>query len=263
MVQRKQTKTKTKQEVCRTNVSKQRKKAAESFNKNAPEVCVLRTYGKPCKYCKEANRLKSKEDKEDRDLGYKIGVRSTYYMNVVDLDHKADGVRIYGSGIENWRTLVDLLPEEDDDGALDFTNPDEACAVIIKRRGTSMTNTKYVLKLGSKTFEVPSKWLKGVYDLSDVLEIIDDADFELWKPREGPNNLLILGPWGKSAEGDFYKEAFYHWNVNDMSSGEEEEDDESGGVDDDAGEFEDDAFDGGVDDSDGGGNGGEDDDFEY
>ena len=263
MVKKKKQQKKKKQEVYRTDVAKQRKKAEESFNKNSPEVCDLRTYGKPCKFCKEANKLKAKEDKDDRDLGYRIGVRSTFYMNVVDLDHKADGVRIYGSGIENWRTLVDLLPEEGDDDSVDFTNPDESCAVIIKRRGTGMTNTKYVLKLGSKTFKVPSKWIAAAYDLSDVLEIIKEDDFELWKPREGQNNLLILGPWGEEAGGNFYKEAFYHWNVSGMSKGDGDDDDV--GVEE-GEELEDEEFDsdgdGDVvdDDADGGA---DDDDFTY
>ncbi|MBW8001677.1 MAG: hypothetical protein FVQ80_06605 [Planctomycetes bacterium] len=248
---------KTKQrKTYRTDVSKQRKKSEESSNKNAPIICDLRTYGKPCGYCKEADRLKAKEDKEEKDLGYRVQVRSTFYMNVVDLDHKAEGVRIYGSGIENWRTLIDLLPEDDQDDSPDFTNPDEACAVIIKRRGTGMTNTKYVLKLGVKTFKVPDKWVESAHDLSKVLSLIDVEGFELWKPREGRNNILILGPWSEEAEGNFYQEIFYHWGVSglglgadgevddfeDVNRGEEFEDDDFGADDDTSGSEGEDNF---------------------
>lgn len=212
----------------KTDAGRQKGKAEKSYKSGmTPEVCKSRMFGRPCSYCRKVELLYSSEDESDHKIAGKCRVRSTYYMNMVDIDKKEDGNQIYGSGIENWRTLIDFLPDDTGEG-VDFTNPDGACAVLMMRRGTGPTNTKYSIKLSTKQFKVPSKYLGGMYPLHTVLDLIANDEVTIWIPeaKSTPNRLLILPPWGEEAEGDFYFEVFYHWNVHLLGEEEEGADDE-------------------------------------
>ncbi|MHC4644004.1 MAG: hypothetical protein ACYTBJ_00785 [Planctomycetota bacterium] len=208
----------------KTNAKRQHEKAAASGNRFKPVVCKKRMFGKPCEHCNKVAKLSQSEDEDDKKIAGKCRAKSTYYMNIVDMLGKKKN-QIYGSGIENWRELIENLPDEDGEG-VDFTDPDKAYAVLLKRTGKGL-GTSYNLKISNKSLVIPAKYLKGMYQLHDIVNILEKGDEELiWTPAQGKNKFLVLPPWGKEADGDFFKEVFYHWNTDLL--GATEEDDEFG-----------------------------------
>lgn len=217
----------------KTDVARQRKKYEESYRKRTtPEVCRKRMFGEPCERCEAVAKLYASGDEEDKVLAGKCRARSTYYMNIVDLAAKDEGVKVYGCGIQNWQTLQDLLPgdaDSIDDGGTDFTDPEGACAVILKRRGKGL-GSKYGIKLSQKSFKIPGKWLKEMHQLDTIIDLIAEDDDLVWVPKEGVSKILVMPPWGKEAQGDFYYEVLYHWNVDALgiSSGADSEEVDEG-----------------------------------
>lgn len=221
--------------VYEVNYSRQKQKAKEHGRESGPIVCEKRMgRGKDCKYCKQVAELYNSEDKKDKDLASKVRARSTFYMNIVDLSDKKAGVQVYGCGVENWRDLLDRLPDPDDedDEGIDYINPKSARAVIIKRKGMGL-QTKYTISTGNKKLEIKKKWLKSMQPLDKVVEMIENDEIELWKPKKGKNKIYILPPWSKKAEGDFYYEVVYHWNTDllGLSKGKRDNDDDDSGGD--------------------------------
>jgi len=220
----------------KTNAKKSHEKAAASGNRFKPVVCKKRMFGKPCEHCNAVAKLSQSDDEDDKKIAGKCRSKSTYYMNVVDMEGKKTN-QIYGSGIENWRELVENLPDEDGEG-VDFTDPDKAFPVLLKRIGKGL-GTSYSLKISNKSVVVPAKYLKGMYPLHKIVDILAKGDEDLvWTPAQGKNKFLVLPPWGKEADGEFFIEVFYHWNVDLLGAGEVEGDDEFGedGGDDDFGD---------------------------
>jgi hypothetical protein len=149
-------------------------------------------------------------------------------MNVVDMKGKKTN-QILASGISNWRDLISKLPDEDGEG-VDFTDPDKARPVLLTRKGKGRS-TKYNLNLSENPIQIPAKYLKGMYPLHKVVELLDDDDI-LFTPAEGKNKFLVLPPWGKEADGDFFSEVFYHWSVDLLGATEDGDDDGFGDADD-------------------------------
>jgi len=210
----------------KTNVPRQHKKYKQKEQGMKPAVCG-RQFGKVCKTCTKVQALYNTEDDADKKIAGKTRAKSTFYMNIIDLDDRDEGVQVYGCGIENWKTMVDFLPEDGDDGdGVDFTDPDDARAVIIKRRGKGL-GTNYTLKLGTKPIKIKKEWLASLPQLHDIVDLIEDEEVTLWKPSEGRNRIIVLPPWGKEADGDFYFEVLYHWNMELLGLvGEDEDEDE-------------------------------------
>lgn len=217
--------------------SRQKRKAREQGRSAGPIICKKRMgLSKSCEYCDAVAKLYQSEEKSDKDLASKCRARSTFYMNIVDLDNKEDGAQIYGCGVENWRDLLDRLPDPDDsdDDGIDYIKPSSARTVIIKRRGVGL-KTDYTISIGNKKLIIKKRWLKSLHPLHKVQELIDNDEVELWKPKKGKNRLYICPPWSKKAEGDFYYESIYHWNTDGLNLGSSEDGDE----DDDGNEYED------------------------
>ena len=207
----------------KTNAQQQHQKSKESGDKFKPVVCKKRMYGKPCKECQQVAKLSQSEDEDDKAIAGKTRWKSTYVMNVVDM-LGAKKNQLLKSGVQNWRDLIANLPDEDGDG-VDFTDPDKAYPILLQKKGKGR-NTKYSLRVSTKGVEIPAKYLKGMFPLHKVLEYLDDED-NIFTPKEGKNKFLVLPPWGKEANGDFFTEIFYHWNT-DLLGAVEDDDDEFG-----------------------------------
>lgn len=205
----------------KTNAAQQHKKSKDSGNQFKPVVCKKRMYGKPCDYCNQVAKLAQSEDEDDKTIAGKCRAKSTYYMNVVDMIGKKTN-QILASGIQNWRDLIANLPDEDGDG-VDFTDPDKAFPIILTRKGKGR-NTKYTLKISTKPIKTPAKYLNGMHPLHKVVELLDNEDI-LFTPAEGKNKFLVLPPWGKEADGDFFSEVFFHWSVDLLGATEDGGDD--------------------------------------
>ncbi len=210
-----------------TNVPRQRKKSAESGRRTKREVCA-RHFGKHCKHCVEVQRLYNTDDEADGKIASRCRARSTFYMNIVDALDQEAGNQVYPCGIENWRTMIDFFPEDDDDEeGVDFTNPLDARMVIIKRRGKGL-GTKYTLSVGTKKFKMKKKWLENMHPLHNILDLLEkEGDVSEFTPvADQTNKVIVLPPWGEEAEGDFYYEVPYHWNTELLDTGEEGDEDE-------------------------------------
>ena len=227
----------------KTNAAQQHKKSKDSGNQFKPIICKKRMYGKPCKECNQVAKLAQSDDEDDKTIAGKCRSKSTYYMNVVDMKGKKTN-QILASGIQNWRDLISKLPDEDGEG-VDFTDPDKARPILLGRKGKGR-NTKYTLNLSENPIQIPAKYLKGMHPLHKVVELLDDDDI-MFTPADGKNKFLVLPPWGPEADGDFFSEVFYHWNVDLLGATEEGEDDFGGdegfGADDEGDETFSDEFD--------------------
>lgn len=199
----------------KTNVPKAKKRSAESERKG-PEPCKLRLGQKGCDRCAQVTHLFTSEDERDHEVAKKARAKSSYYINVVDLEEKPHKVRYYRLGIENWRTLIEFLPDPDDVDEIgtDYTDPDNASIVVLKRTGKGL-NTDYTIQISPKKFKMPSTWLENMWPLHKILEVIAKGDpkEDEWKPKSGRNRLAVLPPWGEEAGGDFFKEVWYHWST--------------------------------------------------
>lgn len=209
-----------------TTNSKKSKKFAKGHGKITPEVCSKRMYGKTCEYCVKVAQLYQSDNEEDSKLASRCRARSTFYMNIIDLNNKDAGVQVYGCGIEIWRTLIDSLPdvEDSDDDGVDYTNPKTARRILVKRKGSGL-KTKYTVSTGNG-IKVKKSWFKNLNKLDKIIELLDSGDIELWKPSEGKNKIYIFPPWSKRADGDFFFEVPYHWNTELLSSVSNDDDDD-------------------------------------
>lgn len=208
--------------------SRQKTKAREQGRSGGPVICKKRMgMAKSCAMCDAVAKLYQSEKQADKDIASKCRGRSTFYMNIVDLNDKASGVQVYGCGVENWRDLLDRLPDPDDsdDEGIDYIKPSSAKAVIIKRKGAGI-NTKYTISIGNNTLQVKKSWLKSMHSLEKIVELIEKDELELWKPKKGKNKIYILPPWSKKAEGDFYFEVVYHWNSELLALGKKKSKDD-------------------------------------
>ena len=204
----------------KTNASESHAKAAAAGNLFKPVVCKKRNYGKPCEHCQKVNKLSQSEDDDDKKIAGKCRAKSTYYMNVVDLLGKKTN-QILGSGVTIWKELIENLPDDDGDG-VDFTDPDDARAILLKKTGKGLS-TRYSIIVGTKAMKIPGKYLTGMHELHKVLENIDTEGI-LFEPKAGKNKFLVLPPWGKEAKGDFFNEVFYHWNTDLLGASEDDGD---------------------------------------
>ncbi|MCK4777156.1 MAG: hypothetical protein KAS39_02190 [Actinomycetia bacterium] len=206
------------------------------------EVCKKRMFGKPCKRCSQVAKLAQSNDEDDKTIASKVKAKSTYYMNIVPMvkgNSKVEKVnRIYPSGISNWRDMIANLPDSDGDG-FDFTDPSQARPIILERKGKGRSTT-YTLKISEKRIKVPESFLKKMFPLHKILDYIDNDDL-FFIPDEGKNKFLVLPPWGKEADGEFWKEGFFHWNV-DLLDGMSDDSSGSGSDDLDEDDFGDESF---------------------
>lgn len=208
--------------------SRQKRKVREQGRSAGPTVCAKRMgTSKTCEYCDAVAKLYRSDEKDDKNLAGRCRARSTFYMNIIDLNDKSSGVQVYGCGVENWRDLLDRLPDPDDpdDGGIDYIKPSSARPVIIKRRGSGL-KTDYTISIGSSEINIKKKWLNSTYSLHKIVELIEKDELELWKPKKGKNKIYIFPPWSKKAEGDFYYEVIYHWNTESLVIAKDEEKDE-------------------------------------
>jgi len=197
----------------KTNAEKAYKAKAKS-GKVAKEVCEKRWFGKPCKYCAQVAKLNN-GDEDDKNIASKTRSKGTYYMNVIPLIKGGSKisekvVKVYPSGINNWRDMIALLPDSDGDG-VDFTDPDKMRPIILERKGKGR-NTTYSLKLAENAIKLPPKFLEKMHKLNKLLDFIDEDD-KFFLPEEGKNKFLVLPPWSEEADGEFWFEGFFHWNV--------------------------------------------------
>lgn len=220
--------------VYEVDYSRQKRKAKDHGRGSGPVVCEKNDDPKKfCRYCSSVSKLYQSDDEDDRNLASRCRARSTFYMNVVDLLDVASGVQVYGCGVENWRDLLDRLPDPDDsnDENVDYISPKSARTVVIKRSGTGL-KTKYNISTGSKKLKIKNRWLKETHQLHKILSLLEKDEVELWKPKTGKNRIYILPPWGKQADGDFYREVLYHWNTDDLAEVSGGGSDDSDGYDD-------------------------------
>lgn len=208
------------------NYARQKQKVLEHGRRSGPVVCEKGMgNAKTCPYCDQVSKLYRSDDSDDRDLAGRCRARSTFYMNIVNLSDLSSGVQVYGCGIENWRDLLDRLPDPDDvyDENVDYINPKSARTVFLKRTGSGL-KTVYTISTGNKKLNVKKEWLKDMYSLHNILSLIEKDEVELWKPKVGKNKIYILPPWSKKAKGDFYFEVLYHWNVDSLVLDDPEDD---------------------------------------
>jgi hypothetical protein len=210
----------------KTNVPRQRQKQKEKERGSNRQVCGAH-FGKHCKACVEVQRLYDTDEETDSKIASRCRARSTFYMNIVDAEDQEAGVQVYPCGIENWRTMIDFFPEDDDDDeGVDFTDPTAARMMIIKRRGRGI-GTKYTLKLGQKSFKMKKGWLKKLNKLHNILTLLEEEEVTEFSPTpDETSKVVVLPPWGEEAEGDFYFEVKYHWDVHLLSTSGDLDDDE-------------------------------------
>lgn len=178
-------------------------------------MCMKRMAGKPCKYCDQVAELYQGSE-EEKILAGKTRAKSSFFFNVIPLKGENKGKNLIAEwGIGIWRSLMNSLPDdESDEDGVDFTDPDESYPVIINREGVGL-KTEYTVTIGRKALKVPEKSLKKMFNLSELVEMIEADDVPLVpKLVEGDNKFLVLPPWGEDADGVFFKEVLFHWNLN-------------------------------------------------
>jgi hypothetical protein len=141
---------------------------------------LARDERRSCKACDESARVKNSGNALDRDFGYNIRAQRRVYASVVNRRDPEAGLRVFGFGKGIHDDLVAMREDEDD--PTDFTHPLEGYDVVIRRKGTTKTNTKYRVTLANRSsqlhpdVEQMNDWITNQFDLSRYAQLPSDRD---------------------------------------------------------------------------------------
>ncbi len=153
---------------------------------NEDHVLCLRTVGKPCPICEDAERLK-RDDPDDKDgISDRTPAKRALY-NIVVFDSEKE----FGKGIQVWesphKSIEDVLAEDEsvkksrETGEVeekDYGWPEEGWNVCFTRKGKGKNDTEYksikIEKRTSKqefTRDELDELFAGAYNFEDIIEV--------------------------------------------------------------------------------------------
>ena len=132
---------------------------------------------KDCPVCEIVKELHSIGDKQSKKLASSLGVRRSWWMNVIDRDNEESGPLMYTPGVMVFNSIISLINDPDYG---DITDIDEGSDIIIARDGTGIDTTYEVhgrRKESALTAddEVLEEWLDKAKDLTWV-EVSEDPE---------------------------------------------------------------------------------------
>lgn len=132
---------------------------------------------KDCPACEIVRELHNLGDPKSKKMAEDIGLRRSWWMNVIDRDNPGLGPLKFTPGVTIFNSVISLINDPDYG---DVTDLYEGTDIIVERDGTGKT-TSYEVRAKRKESELSDDedemedWLNGAVDLSWV-EVSDDPD---------------------------------------------------------------------------------------
>ncbi len=129
-----------------------------------------------CPVCEIVRELHNIGDKQSKKLASSLGVRRSWWMNVIDRNNEDAGPLMYTPGVMVFNSIISLINDPDYG---DVTDIDEGSDIIIDRDGTGI-ETSYEVHGRRKESaltdddEMLEEWLDKAKDLSYV-EVSEDS----------------------------------------------------------------------------------------
>lgn len=137
-----------------------------------------------CPACAEYDRLRSSKDPRERGRASEYKPSVSIYCNVIDrkeVDGDPKSMRLPQSVHDE---LVEYI--EDPDEPIDFLHPLEGYDVIILRKGSTLENTRYSMRLAAR----PSPIAEEIEDINMLLS--SQPDLEKRNELRAPEELVKL-----------------------------------------------------------------------
>jgi len=166
--------------------------------REAPHICPLFTLGERCPICEMVADLYTAGDDESKKIASRIRMVKRFYMNIIDRNSPDSGPQIFAAP----KTVMDFLsvlitdPDyndwEKDEFVFDTMNGRD---VIIKRTGTGMTDTSYIVLAGAKQLPLhvdakrAQQWLDQAMDLTPV-ELTDDPSEDAQLTHDDQGHMI-------------------------------------------------------------------------
>ena len=125
---------------------------------------------KPCAVCVKIDQLKTTGNPADYERAESWFPRKRIYSHCIDRAQPEIGPKVYAFGVKIWEQLSEIREDEDFGG--DFTHPVTGFDVIIKRKGSTMNDTKYICKPTKQSELGNEDWLEQVGDLSRFAKLL-------------------------------------------------------------------------------------------
>jgi len=107
-----------------------------------------------CWLCRKSKKLASSEDEDDRKESEEFAGRTSYVMNVIDLDSPEEGVQIWRCGVKAFRVIKKLV-RNDDWG--DPTSFGEGYNITVDKTGSGLTTNYDIIPSGRPGAQFPSE----------------------------------------------------------------------------------------------------------
>jgi hypothetical protein len=130
-----------------------------------------------CPVCEIVRELHSIGDKASKKLASSLGVRRSWWMNVIDRENEAAGPLMYTPGVTVFNSVISLINDPDYG---DVTDIDDGTDIVIEREGTGIDTSYEILPRRKESTltdddEELDEWLDNARDLSWV-EVSEDPD---------------------------------------------------------------------------------------
>jgi hypothetical protein len=129
--------------------------------------------GKRCAICERRQKLRASASPVKQKAADALEARVSYFINMVDLKSKDEGVQI---GRLSEKTVTDLLEYFVDGDWGDFSDPRSGYNIVLHRLGEGQA-TKYTIKPKRTQSRIEkASWLKQLHDLDKRFEIPSFAE---------------------------------------------------------------------------------------
>lgn len=126
----------------------------------------------PCPVCQFVDKLKASGDEDLKKLGDNLRLRKKYWFNVIFRDKEGKAIpdaKIKMLGV-NQKFLDAVMEAMDDPDTGDISDPDEGHDVVVKRTGTTMTDTRYGVTVRPRATPIERDgWQEDMFQLDEVV----------------------------------------------------------------------------------------------
>lgn len=137
-------------------------------------TCARLEAKRPCAVCQKVEELKKSKLKIDQDMASDLFARRQVFVNVIDRNDEAAGVKILRCGKTIHEQLLALRTDEE--AGANYSHPLTGNDIVIERVGTGKNDTKYKVMLGKqkplgKDDNVMQEWIDMQHDLNSVAKL--------------------------------------------------------------------------------------------
>lgn len=107
-----------------------------------------------CWLCRKSKKLSGSDDEDDRKESEEFAARTSYVMNVLDLDSPEEGVQIWRCGVKAFRVIKKLVRNDDWGDPTDF---DQGYNITVDKTGSGLTTNYDIIPSGRAGAEFPTE----------------------------------------------------------------------------------------------------------